>query len=188
MKKISLLWILLILGLVTSSCNKRVSLQSYYVDKMEDASFLIVNIPFKLESFFKQNLSEDEQLTVSSIDKLNLLLFRPKEDQIEKYQKELVVISEILDQERYQHLMNFRAFEKAEGTFLFEGTTQAIEEGIIFLKMGEKGFGVLRILGSDINPASLVTLVKKVDPNLFKQQLKFSFGSIEELFSDEKKD
>ena len=44
--------------------------------------------------------------------------------------------------------------------------------------MGEKGFGVLRILGSDINPASLVTLVKKVDPNLFNQQLKFSFGSI----------
>jgi hypothetical protein len=117
-----------------------------------------------------------------------LLLFRPKEDQIEKYQKELVVISGILDQKRYQHLINFRAFEKAEGTFLFEGTTQAIEEGIIFLKMGEKGFGVLRILGSDINPASLVTLVKKVDPNLFKQQLKFSFGSIEGLFSDEKKD
>ena len=58
MKKISLLWILLILG-VTSSCNKRVSLQSYYVDKMEDASFLIINVPFKLESFFKQNLSED---------------------------------------------------------------------------------------------------------------------------------
>ena len=107
---------------------------------MEDASFLIVNVPFKLESFFKQNLSEDEQLTVSSIDKLNLLLFRPKEDQIEKYQKELVVISEILDQERYQHLMNFRAFEKAEGTFLFEGTTQAIEEGIIFLKNGRKRF------------------------------------------------
>jgi len=54
--------------------------------------------------------------------------------------------------------------------------------------MGEKGFGVLRILGSDINPASLVTLVKKVEPNLFKQQLKFSFGSIEGLFSDKKKD
>ena len=117
---------------------------------------------------------------------LNLLLFRPKEDQIEKYQKELVVISEILDQERYQHLINFRAFEKAEGTFLFEGTTQAIEEGIIFLQMEEKGFGVLRILGSDINPASLLTLVKKVEPNLFKQQLKFSFGSMEGLFSIEK--
>ena len=70
-----------------------------------------------IESFFKQNLSEDEQLTVSSIDKLNLLLFRPKEDQIEKYQKELVVISEILDQERYQHLMNFRAFEKQKELF-----------------------------------------------------------------------
>jgi len=107
---------------------------------MEDASFLIVNVPFKLESFFKQNLSEDEQLTVSSIDKLNLLLFRPKKDQIENYQKELVVISEILDQERYKHLMNFRAFEKAEGAFLFEGTTQAIEEGIIFLKNGRKRF------------------------------------------------
>ena len=59
---------------------------------MEDASFLIVNLPFKLESLFKKNLSEDEQLIVSSIDKLNLLLFRPKEDQIEKYNKELDVI------------------------------------------------------------------------------------------------
>ena len=56
MKKISLLWILLILGTVTSSCNKKVSLQSYYVDKMEDASFLIVNLPFKLESLFKKKL------------------------------------------------------------------------------------------------------------------------------------
>ena len=116
------------------------------------------------------------------------MLFCPKEDQIEKYQKELVVISGMLDQKRYQYLMNFRAFEKVEGTFLFEGTTQAIEDGIIFLKMGEKGFGVLRILGSDINPASLVTLVKKSWPKFIKQQLKFSFGSIEGLFSDEKKD
>ena len=155
---------------------------------MEDASFLIVNIPFKLESLFKLNLSKNEKFTVSSIDKLNLLLFRPKEDQIEKYNKELDVIPQIFDQERYQHLINFRAFEKAEGTFLFEGTTQAIDEGIIFLKMGEKGFGVLRISGREINPASLVTLAKKVDSNLFKQQLKFSFGSIEELFSVEKED
>ena len=54
--------------------------------------------------------------------------------------------------------------------------------------MGEKGFGVLRILGSEINPASLVTLAKKVNPNLFKQQLKFSFGSMEGLFSVEKED
>ena len=127
-------------------------------------------------------------MIVSSIDKLNLLLFRPKEDQIEKHQNGLVVISGILYQKRYQYLMNFRAFEKAERTFLFEGITQAIEERIIFLKMGEKGFGVLRILGSDINPASLVTLAKKIDRNLFKQQLKFSLGSIEGLFSDEKKD
>ena len=87
MKKIPLLWILLILGIVTSSCNNKVSLQSYYVDKMEDASFLIVNVPFKLESLFKKNLSKDQQLTISSIDKLNLLLFRLKKNKLKNIKR-----------------------------------------------------------------------------------------------------
>tara|TARA_B110000285_G_scaffold233054_1_gene305736 strand:+ start:2907 stop:3374 length:468 start_codon:yes stop_codon:yes gene_type:complete len=153
---------------------------------MEDASFLIINLPFQLESLFDQDLSEQEQMIVSSIEKLNLLLYLPKEKQKEKYEKELVTISQILTQKRYQHLMDFRAFEKAEGSLLFEGSTDAVEEGIVFLKIGKKGFSVLRILGSDINPASLMNLVKKVDLKLLKKQLKYSIGSIEGLFPVEK--
>jgi hypothetical protein len=48
---------------------------------------------------------------------------------------------------------------------LFEGATDKIEEGIVFLSATDKGFGVLRILGSEINPAILMGLIKKVDPD-----------------------
>ena len=39
------------------------------------------------------------------MDKLNLLFFRSKEGQEDKYQKELAEISTILSQDQYQHLL-----------------------------------------------------------------------------------
>ena len=84
MKSIKIIYLLLCSGTLLTSCTKSSSLQSYYVDKMEDASFLIINLPFQLESLFDQDLSEQEQMIVSSIEKLNLLLYLPKEKQKEK--------------------------------------------------------------------------------------------------------
>jgi len=57
--------------------------------------------------------------------------------------------------------MDFKAFDKAQGNFLFEGQTDRIEEGIVFVRSDALGFGVLRILGDQINPASLLSLSKK---------------------------
>lgn len=56
--------------------------------------------------------------------------------------------------------MEFKAFDKGQGKFLFEGETDRIEEGIVFVSANEMGFGVLRILGDQINPTSLLTLSK----------------------------
>jgi hypothetical protein len=74
--------------------------------------------------------------------------------------------------------MDFKAFDKAQGSVLFEGNTDQIEEGIVFLNSTKMGFGVLRIIGTDMNPAVIMTLAKKVDPNQMKKQL----GSTADVF------
>jgi len=74
--------------------------------------------------------------------------------------------------------MDFKAFDKAQGNFLFEGETNSIDEGIVFLSVDEMGFGLLRILGDQINPAALLTLNKKIDSDQLEGQIKNSIGSL----------
>ena len=74
--------------------------------------------------------------------------------------------------------MDFKAFDKAQGNFLFEGETNSIDVGIVFLSVDEMGFGLLRILGDQINPAALLTLNKKIDSDQLEGQIKNSIGSL----------
>jgi len=182
MKNKSSLWICLLIGIVLVSCDKKPSLQSYYVDKMDDSSFLIVNLPLQLDSLFSDDLSSKEQQALNSIDKLNLLFFRSKKDQEEKYQNELTKISTILSQDKYQPLMDFKSFDKAQGSFLFEGDTDKVEEGIIFLNSAKMGFGVLRIIGSDMDPGVIMSLAKKANPDQMKKQFGSSVGVLDGIF------
>ena len=81
--------------------------------------------------------------------------------------------------------MDFKAFDKGQGKLLLEGATDKIEEGIVFLSATDKGFGVFRILGSEINPAILKGLIKKVDPDQLEEQLKSSTASLGSIFEKE---
>ena len=40
------------------------------------------------------------------------------------------------------------------------------------------GFGVLRILGDEINPAGLLSLSKKINIDQFERQIKSSIGTL----------
>ena len=78
--------------------------------------------------------------------------------------------------------MNFKAFDKGQGKLLFEGETDRIEEGIVFVNAKKMGFGVLRILGTDINPIVLSRLVKKVDPKKLEEELKSIVGDLGNIY------
>ena len=171
MKKIFSSVYLLLPVLLFITCDKQPSLQSYFVEKLEDPSFLIVNIPFQLENIFSENLTQEELKAVSNIGKLNLLVYRPKENQVQLLKKELKTVEQLLENKRYQNLMEFKAFDKGQGSFLFEGETDQIEEGIVFVSIPGSGFGLLRILGSDINPLVLSKLIKKIDLSLLEKEI-----------------
>ena len=78
--------------------------------------------------------------------------------------------------------MDFKAFDKGQGKLLFEGETDRIEEGIVFVNAKKMGFGVLRILGTDINPIVLSRLVKKVDPKKLEEELKSIVGDLGNIY------
>ncbi|MGY8922503.1 MAG: DUF4252 domain-containing protein, partial [Flavobacteriales bacterium] len=105
-----------------------------------------------------------------------LLFFLLNEGQEEKYDKELEEISAILSQKQFQILMDFKAFDNSKGSLLINGEGDLFEKVIVFFNSTKMGFGILRIVGSDIDPGIIVALANKADPDLIKKQ----FGSFKE--------
>lgn len=155
------------------ACDSTPSLQKYYVEKLDDAAFVVVNLPLQLNQIFGNNLTETEQKTVAGIEKFNLLFLRKQEEKIEYYNSELNRIQNILKQNRYQHLMDFKAFDNAQGNIMYEGDdVDRVKEGIVFFHSQKMGFAVLRIIGPEINPAGFMGLINKIDAKQLEQQMK----------------
>lgn len=178
MKKNALYLLTLLIGITTLSCEQGPSLQQYFVEKMDDPSFLIVNLPIQIDSLFQDDITEKERNIIAGVGKLNLLFYKQNKNQPEKYTAELGEVKAIMSAKKYQHLMDFKAFDNAQGNFLFEGETDQINEGIIFLNAKNLGFGVLRILGDEINPAALLSLSKKIKMDQLESQIKNSVGTL----------
>lgn len=181
MKKKVIYLVPLLVVILTISCKQGQSLQQYFVEKMEDSSFLIVNLPLALDSLFKNNLTPQEQKFIEGVGKLNLLVYRKDSTSAASYQNEVTQLKNILASTRYQHLMDFKAFDTAQGNLLFEGETDQINEGIIFIETAQYGFGVLRILGSDLNPGVLLGLSKKINPEQIEKRLSSTMSSLGEF-------
>ena len=182
MKKKALYLMTMLAGIIFMSCEQSPSLQKYFVEKMDDSSFLIVNLPINIDSLFQKDISTEDRLVAASIKKLNLLFYRINKSKKIEYKEEVNRLKSILASKRYQHLMDFKAFDKASGNLLFEGEENQIEEGIVFVNAEEFGFGVLRILGDEINPSALMKLSKKVDPKQLEKQLKASVGALGDIY------
>ena len=178
MKKRAAILMTLLIGIIVNSCEQAPSLQQYFVEKMDDSSFLILNLPIQIDSLFQEEITDSEREVIANIGKLNLLFYKKNTNNSEKYFTEVGRVKKILSAKRYQNLMDFKAFDKAQGNLLFEGKTDQIEEGIVFLYAKNMGFGVLRILGNDLNPGGLNSLCKKININQLESKIKSSVGSL----------
>ena len=162
MKKSIFTSILCCLMLLLGACSSQPSPQKYFIEKMEDPAFLVVNLPINLQELFSEELNQEEKAILQSINKLNLLFFNTKGKDAERYQTEIGQLSQILEGDHFEELISFRAFE-SNGSVLFEGSSSDIDEGIIWLQSPKFGFGIIRILGNKMNPLALMTLIKKID-------------------------
>ncbi|MDX1543008.1 MAG: DUF4252 domain-containing protein [Christiangramia sp.] len=145
---------------ILSSCDDGKSLQKYYVDNQEDTDFLALDVPPGMFANL-ESLDEEQRTTMQSIKKINVLALRADQHP-EKFEEEKVKLNEIFQDERYQLLMKVGGSDgKAE--MYFTGEEDAIDELIIYGYKDEKGLGIARVLGEDMNPEKIMKLMKSLN-------------------------
>ena len=169
----------LLAGLLLSACQPSMSLQRYYVEKTEDADFLVFNLPLQMESFFVDSLEASAQKTLQKVEKINMLLYRENTSNPSKMNQEIQTIQKILGQDRYQELMSFQIENRKGGMFL-EGQVGAIDEGIFWYAGPQEALVVVRLITNKMDPQELVSLVSSLDYKKLDENLKEQLGPLME--------
>jgi len=143
-------------------CFGKLTLQKYYVQKTEDADFIIVNVHIDLQEFLKGELTAEELTTIQSIRKLNVLIYQHQADNPTKSQREIEQLDQILAQEIYNNLTDF-GMGKTKGKVLYVGYENDIDEGVVYVRNPDMGLVVVRVLGEAMNPSALLLLTQKIN-------------------------
>ncbi|CAG2531539.1 protein of unknown function (DUF4252) [Maribacter dokdonensis] len=161
-------WMMVVIfGLTMSSCSSEQSLQEYYIANAENPNFMSFDLPSSLLNLEKANLSASEKEAASSLKKLNILAFQKKPDNEADYLVQKKTIKSILKGSDYSELMKMNTpFGKATLQLKEDGDT--IDEVIIYGDNDEKGLVLVRVLGDDMNPASIVQLIQAMEKSNFE--------------------
>jgi Tfp pilus assembly protein PilP len=140
------------------SCNNGESLQTYFVDNQETPDFISADVPTTIVKIDETTLSEDQKEAYNSVKRLNFLGYKIKENNLEDYTLELSKVKSILNNKKYIDLIEFN--DKAAKIIVkYIGDNDAAEEFVVFASSNDMGFGIVRILGNDMRPEKMVTLV-----------------------------
>ena len=159
MKSIKIISFLTIIVILTS-CDNGKSLQKYYVENQEDSDFLAVDVPTSLFTN-NENLDAEQKETLETIKKINVLALQ-KELDPQKYESEKLKLDEIFKDEKYQLLMKYGGADK-KAELYFTGKDDAIDELIVYGYDNDRGLGVARVLGKDMNPQKIMKMMKSFE-------------------------
>lgn len=140
------------------SCAGSASLQSYFVDNQEVSNFISQDLPLSMVKLDQTNFSEEQKEAYNSVNKLNFLGYRANENNAEALKSEIKIVKAILKDSKYKDLMEFN--DKGRKIIVkYIGTDDEADEVIVFGSSKELGFGIIRVLGNDMSPDKMVTLV-----------------------------
>ncbi|MDA9343756.1 DUF4252 domain-containing protein [Algibacter sp.] len=166
----------LLTAVIFISCGDNVSLQRYYVDNQESKNFISQDIPLSLMQIDKSNFTEAQEEAYNSVNKLNFLGYKVNETDTETYLAELAKVKTILSYSKYNDLMEFS--DKGNKIYVkYIGTDEEADEVIVFGSAKDMGFGIVRILGDDMNPDKMVTLISAL------QNANIEEGQIENIMN-----
>lgn len=168
-----------VLATIFASCNSEPTLQKYFVEKTEDPKFIAFDISPTILNIDKNKLTAEQLAAIKSFEKINVLAFKISDSTKASYDAERTAVDAILKDEKYQELMHVGS-GKDGASVSFVGDENHIDEFVLYAKRKENGFAVVRILGNDMNPNAIMTLMtvlKQSDVNM--EQLK----PLQEMFS-----
>lgn len=164
--------VLVFFSLLLSSCNSNPSLQKYFVENTDNKNFISLDISPTILNLDKTKLSIEQSKAIKSFDKMNVLAFKINDKNKAQFDIERAKVTSILKDEKYQQLMKYGS-GKEGASISYVGTDEHIEEFVLFANQKETGFAVVRVLGKDMNPTSIVTLVSALqNANIDLSQLK----------------
>lgn len=170
MRKVSIIGI--IAAFCFTSCNSGPSLQKYFVEKTEDKNFIALDLSPSILNVDKSKLTVEQAEALASFDKMNILAFKRDSSNVALYETEKAKVTEILKNKKYQQLMKFGS-GKTGAMVSFVGDEEHIDEFVLYANQKESGFAVIRILGKDMNPTGIVTMMSVLkSANIDFEQLK----------------
>ncbi|MDH4404304.1 MAG: DUF4252 domain-containing protein [Flavobacterium sp.] len=170
MKRI--LSLIIIASTLLSSCNDEPSLQKYFVEKSENKNFIALDLSPNMLNVDSLKLTVDENIALKSFEKVNILAFKLNDKNKGEYETERSKVKEILKEEKYQQLMKFGS-GKDGASVSFVGNDEHIDEFVFYANKKENGFAVVRVMGKDMNPTGIMTLMSVLkNANLDLEQLK----------------
>lgn len=144
--------------LMMASCEQKPTLQKYFVEKAETKDFATIDIGSSFIKTDKLQLTAEEKQAVASIHKLNLLIFKSRKDNAKTFDTEKANIKAVLQEDHYDELMKM-SIDGGGMSVSTKGEGEHIEEFVLFLNNKDTGMGVLRVLGDDMTPNNVMTLV-----------------------------
>ncbi|MDP5201167.1 DUF4252 domain-containing protein [Flavobacterium sp. DG2-3] len=153
------IFILALTALLTlGSCNSEPTLQKYFVENSEKKDFIALDISPSILNLEKTKLSAEQTEAVNSFEKMNIIAFKANESNQTQFETERNKVKAILKDPKYQELMKFGS-GKEGASVSYVGSDDNIKEFIIFANKKENGFAVVRVLGQDMNPNNIMTLM-----------------------------
>ena len=168
----SIYGIALVFSIFLVSCNSEPSLQKYFVENTENKNFIALDISPEILNVDQTKLSVAQTDALKSFDKMNILAFKLNDKNKAEFENERTKVNLILKDKKYQQLMKFGS-GKEGASVSFIGTDDHIEEFVLYANKKENGFAVVRILGKDMNPTTVMTMISVLQKsNIDVAQLK----------------
>ncbi len=142
------------------------TLQKYFVEKMDDSQFMIIDIPLvSFEDYF-ENPEIKELEVIKTIKKLNILLFLPRESSPSKIQYERNQVDEILKAQDYESLVSI-ASNDVNVRLMIDSKDDKISEALIQFHQKDAFFGLIRVLGKNIKAERIIPLFAELNLGVF---------------------
>lgn len=142
-------------------CNNEESLQQYYVANQENKEFVAIDVPASMLAS-SGSLSPEQKVTMETIKKINLLAIPKKTENLQIMADEQIKIAEILKNEKYQLLMRYGGGD-ARVEIYYTGDEEAVDEIIVYGFDENRGMGLARVLGDDMNPGDMLSLFRSLE-------------------------
>ncbi|QGK77072.1 DUF4252 domain-containing protein [Flavobacterium sp. SLB02] len=162
--------LLVLLTLV--SCNSDPSLQKYFVENTDNKNFIALDVSPSILNVEKTKLSAEQNEALKSFDKMNILAFKANTTNQVQFEAERAKVKAILKDPKYQQLMSFGS-GKDGASISYVGSDDNIKEFVVFANRKENGFAVVRVLGENMNPNNIMTLMSVLrESKIDMEQLK----------------